>query len=434
MYVTRPAAAAMPSARITLFVLIAGLAVLLVGMGLVGTLVGVRGSIEGFDGLTIGLIMSGYYFGYVLGSYLCPRVIRGVGHIRAFAAFAAAACATTLALGLLPEVWSWALLRLVGGVAMFGLYMVVESWINEQVSFVYRGRVFGLYTAATLGALAFGQFLLVAADPATLKPFAIAALFVIVGLIPIAVTRVREPQPVADPGGGLRGLYAISPLGFQGVLVAGVATSAFWGVGAVFARDIGLDRAGISGFLAATIAGGALLQWPIGHLSDRYDRRSVLIGVSIGSGVVALLALEALRVGFAALVATAFLYGGLLFSLYSISVAHANDHLEPGRILEATRGLLLVFGFGAIAGPTLAGAVMDGVGPSGMLLVSATFLVLLGVFGLYRVTRRPAPPLEEQVEFVPMVRTTQAAVEMLPQADPEPELDLEVPPEEGTPR
>ncbi len=420
----------MPSARLTLFVLVTGLSVLLVGMGLLGTLVGVRGSIEGFDGLTIGLIMSGYYFGYVLGSYLCPRAIRGVGHIRSFAAFAATACATTLALGLLPTAWAWVALRLVGGIAMFGLYMVVESWINEQVSFSYRGRVFGLYTASTLGALAGGQFLLLAADPATLRPFAIAALFVTLGLIPIAVTRVREPQPVADPGADLRRLYGVSPLGCQGVLVAGVASSAFWGVGAVFARDIGLDRVGIAWFLAATIAGGAMLQWPIGHLSDRHDRRSVLIGVSLSCGVVALLAPQTIGLGFPALVLTAFVYGGLLFSLYSISVAHANDHLEPGRVLEATRGLLLVFGFGAIAGPTLAGAAMDWVGPAGLLLVSAAFLIALGVFGLYRVTRRAPPPLEEQTEFVPMARTTQAAVELLPQADPELELDLEVPPPE----
>jgi len=414
----------MPSAKLTLVVLVSGLSVLLVGWGLLGTLIGVRGSIEGFDGLTIGLITSGYYSGYVLGSYLCPRVISSVGHIRAFAAFAAAACATSIALGLLPEAWVWIGLRFLGGVAMFGLYMVVESWINEQVSFGYRGRVFGLYTASTLGALALGQFLLLAADPATLAPFAIAALFVTLGLIPIAVTRMQEPQPVSAPGSDLKGLYSVSPLGFQGVLVAGVATSAFWGVGAVFARDIGLDRAHIAWFLAATIAGGALLQWPIGHLSDRYDRRSVLIGVSLASGAMALVALETLRLGFVPLFLTAFAYGGLLFSLYSISVAHANDHLEPSRILEATRGLLLIFGFGAIVGPTLTGAAMDVLGPSGLLLVSAGFLVSLGLFGLYRVTRRAAPPVEEQVEFVPMVRTTQAAVELLPQADPEPELEL----------
>lgn len=409
----------MPSPKITLGVLIAGLALLLVGVGLIGTLVGVRASLEHFSALTIGLIMSGYYLGYVLGTFLCPALIRRVGHIRTFAALAAMTCAVTLAFSLWVHPLAWGLLRMVGGIGVVGLYMVVESWLNEQVEPGWRGRLFGLYTAVTLGALAGGQFLLLVGDPLTSAPFVIAAIFIALGLVPIAVTRVHEPVPVQTPEAHLRELYAISPMAFQGVLITGLVTSAFWGMGAVFAQRIGLDALGISSFLAATIAGGAALQWPVGHLSDRYDRRAVLVAVSFACALVAVAAVWLLEQGLVVMMLTAFVYGGLLFPLYGLSVAHANDQLAPSQMLEASRGLLLVYGFGAIVGPAAAGLVMAWLGPMGLPLYSAAFLILLGGFGLFRMTRRVAPPLAEQGDFVAMVRTTPVALEMHPQVEAE---------------
>jgi len=400
--------------RVTLSVLVAGLSLLLVGVGLIGTLVGVRASLEHFSSQVIGLIMSGYYLGYVLGTFLVPAMIRRVGHVRSFAALAAVTCVATLAFSLWVNAWAWGVLRILGGIGVVGLYMVVESWINEQADPARRGRVFALYTAATLGALAAGQFLLLSGDPMTAAPFAIAAMFIALGLVPIAVTRVREPEPVATPGGRLGTLYAISPLAFQGVLVAGMVSSAFWGMGAVFAQRIGLDVADIATFLAATILGGAALQWPIGHLSDRIDRRAVLVAVSMACALVAIAAQWLLPLGFTSMMLTAFIYGGLLFPLYGLSVAHAHDQLPPGHVLEASRGLLLVYGFGAIAGPALAGLVMTRVGPMGLPLFSAAFLLLLGAFGLYRMTRRAAPPAGEQGDFVAMVRTTPVALALHP--------------------
>jgi MFS family permease len=249
--------------------------------------------------------------------------------------------------------------------------------------------------------------------------FAVAAIFVVLGLIPIAVTRVREPVPVEAPQGHWVELYRVSPMAFQGVLITGLVSSAFWGMGAVFAQRIGLDSLGIASFLAATIAGGAVLQWPVGHLSDRHDRRKVLIGVAFACAAVAFGALWLLQQAPWVMMLTAFIYGGLLFPLYGLSVAHANDQLAPEQMLEASRGLLLVYGFGAILGPAAAGLVMSLLGPMGLPLLSGTFLALLGVFGLYRMTRRPPPPVEEQGEFVAMVRTTPVALEMHPQVDAE---------------
>jgi MFS family permease len=208
-------------------------------------------------------------------------------------------------------------------------------------------------------------------------------------------------------------------MAFQGVLISGLVSSAFWGMGAVFAQRIGLDELGIAGFLAATIAGGAVLQWPIGHLSDRHDRRMVLIGVSFACALVAFAAPWLWQAGPVSLVLSAFVFGGLLFPLYGLSVAHANDQLAPEQILDATQGLLLVYGFGAIAGPTAAGATMSALGPQGLPLFSGCFLILLSAFGLFRMTRRTAPPAEEQNDFVPMVRTSPVALEMYPQVDAE---------------
>lgn len=412
----------MPSPVITLGVLVAGLSLLLVGVGLIGTLVGVRASLEQFSALTIGLIMAGYYLGYVLGTFVVPALIRRVGHIRTFSAMAAVTCVSTLAFSLWVDPWSWGLLRIAGGVGVVGLYMVVESWLNEQVEPSWRGRVFGLYIMSTLGALAAGQFLLLAGDPMTSAPFAIAAIFIVLGLIPIAVTRVREPVPVEAPQGHLAELYRVSPMAFHGVLITGLVSSAFWGMGAVFAQRIGLDSLGIASFLAATIAGGAALQWPVGHLSDRHDRRKVLIGVSFACALVAFAALWLLEQGPWVKMVTAFLYGGLLFPLYGLSVAHANDQLAPEQMLEASRGLLLVYGFGAILGPAAAGLVMTLGGPMGLPLMSGGFLALLGLFGLYRMTQRTVPPVQEQGEFVAMVRTTPVALEMHPQVDVEEQI------------
>lgn len=408
----------------TILVLIGGLGVLLVGVGLLGTLLGVRAGLAAFSNLEIGFIMAGYYAGYILGTLLAPRLVRRVGHVRCFAAFAALGAASALAFGLIVHPWAWLPLRILNGACVVGLYMVVESWLNEQSAGPARGRIFAVYMMSTLVALALGQFLLLVGEPGELVPFALAAIMITLGLVPIAVTRVTEPRiDVAVPV-SLGQLFRISPLGAVGALGAGLVNGAFWGMAPLFGQRLALGEAQIAALMSATILGGAILQWPIGHLSDRVDRRSVLVMVSFCTAVVAGGAGYIVTEGYPGLTATAFLYGGLMFSLYGLSVAHANDHLDQGQVLEATRGLLLIYGGGALAGPLLGGAAMTLVGPVGLPALSAATVVLLGLFGLYRMARRAPPPAAEQGEFVPMVRTTPVVLEMHPQADPAPELDL----------
>jgi MFS family permease len=418
---------------VTIWILIGGLGLVLTGIGLLGTLLGVRATLAGFNNLQIGLIMGGYYAGYVLGTLFAPRVVRNVGHIRSFAAFAALGAASTLGFGLWVDPLAWLPMRILGGACVVGLYMVVESWLNEQSAGAARGRIFASYMTSTLLALAAGQFLLLADDPGGLVLFAYAAVLIVIGLVPIAVTRVTEPRIELSRPVGLRRLLSISPLGSIGVFTAGVVNGAFWGMAPVFGLRLEMDETQIATLMSATILGGAALQWPIGHLSDRHDRRTVLILVSLAGATVAATAAVIVDQGRAGLVLVAIAYGGLMFSLYGLSVAHANDHLEPGEVLEATRGLLLLYGVGALFGPVLGGAAMAAVGPVGLPGGSAAVLVLLCLFGLYRMTRRSSPPIEEQSDYVTMVRTSPVVLEMHPEADPAPELDLAASPESRGP-
>jgi MFS family permease len=410
----------------TVVMLLLGLGTLLVGTGLLGTLLGLRAKLEDFSNTAIGTIMTAYYLGYVIGTFVVPVLIRRVGHIRAFAAMAAIGSAAVLCHGLVVHPVAWFALRAVTGVAVLGVYMIVESWLNEQAPQVIRGQVFATYMMVSLISLALGQYLILVGDIGTLTLFAVAAMLFTLGLVPIAATRVHAPQPQLHPPAlDFRHLLQLSPLATLGAFMAGIVNSAFWGLGAVFSQRIGLSEAGTALFMSATILGGALLQWPIGRWSDHRGRRGVLTLVSFAAMAVALLMLLVMRHSLAALIACAFLYGGLMFSIYSLSVAYMNDRLQtPGEVLEATRGLLLVYGIGAITGPILGGPLMDVFGPGTVPAYSAAVLGLLGTIGLARMVWRSPVPLAEQGEFVPMVRTTPMALEMLPQADAQMAMDL----------
>ena len=411
----------------TILILISGLGLLLVGVGLLGTLLGVRATLESFSNVQAGLIMAGYYFGYIGGTLLAPGIIRRVGHIRSFAAFSAVTASCALGFGIAVHPWVWTLLRVLNGLCVVALYMVVESWLNEQSAGPARGRIFSFYMTSTLFALGIGQFLLLAGDPAGLEPFALAAILISLGLVPVAITRVHEPRidlAVPLPMGEL---LRISPLGAFGSLCAGMVNGIFWGMTAVFGQRLALEHSQIALLMSTTILGGAILQWPIGHLSDRFDRRNVLIATSLATALAASIAGYIVLNGFPGLTLTAGLYGGLMFALYGISVAHTNDHLDPGHILGATRGLLLIYGVGAMSGPLIGGIAMELVGPVGLPALSAATAALLALFGIYRVMRRSPPPLEQQTAYVPLVRTTPVALEMHPDADPSPELDLSEP-------
>jgi MFS family permease len=404
--------------------LLLGMGILLGGNGLLGTLLGVRAGVEGFTDTATGGVMSAYFLAFIFGTFVCPPVIRRVGHIRAFAAMGAVASAVAIAHVLLVNPWVWGVLRAVNGISMVGLFMVMESWLNALAPNERRGRIFAAYTTVNLVAMAAGQSLLATSNVSGFTLFGLVAILYSLALVPVALTNVREPAPVDVPHLHLRGLYSVSPLGFVGTMVAGLSQGAFWGMGAVFAHGIGMSASGVAAFMTATIIGGALLQWPIGRLSDRYDRRIVLVFVCFAAAACALVAFRVANLSSPALLASTFLYGGFAFSVYSLTVSHVNDHLQPVQVLGATSGLLLIYGIGAAAAPAVIGVLMEALGPRSLLTYFAATQLSLALFGIYRMWVRAAVPAEAQGAFVPMVRTSQVALEMDPRAEVEPEPKL----------
>ncbi len=403
---------------VSIYSLLLATAILLLGSGLLGTLLGVRAGIEQFSPAVTGIIMSGYFVGFVIGSYRGPGIVRRVGHIRTFTAFAAIAAASVIVHGLLVNPYVWWVLRVITGICMVGLYLVIESWLSGQADSSQRGKIFAAYMGVNLFALGLGQFLLLIYGAQDVASFALVALFLSLALVPVALTRMPEPPPVEVPHLRLRHLIAISPLGTAGALCTGLGNGAFWGMAPLFGHDIGLSNAGVATFMAAVILGGAVLQWPIGHFSDRHDRRAVL---ATGGVVFRAWRRDSYFLPRAAfcpgLEAGAILFGGFSFSVYSLAVAHTNDHINRSEVLEATQGLLLLNGIGAAIGPLLAGLLVESLGPRSLFAYLTIPYGLLGLFALYRMRVSAPVPLDDQSEFVAMARTATVAAELDPRAE-----------------
>jgi MFS family permease len=407
--------------------LLAGVALLLAGSGLLGTLLAVRGRLEGFGDRTIGLIMSAYFVGFLLGTFIAPGLIRRIGHIRAFAFFAALCAATVLLHPIFIGAWTWGALRALTGVGLVGLYTVIESWLNAQAPQGQRSQVFAIYMVVNLFALAAGQWLLGAYSPASFVLFSVVAVLVCVAALPVTASRMIQPELPASPKLGLSALYRAAPAATGGALLSGLAMGAFWGLGAVYAGRVGLDLAGVSGLMSATIIGGALLQLPIGRVSDRGDRRTALAIVSLLAALVALAMIACAGLDGRWLYALFFVYGGLAFAIYPLCVAHLLDHLPAGNLLAGCSSLLLLNGVGSAIGPALAGAAMGRFGAQALPVSFAVVLFALAALAAGRRLVRHRDR-ESPAQFHPMLRTTPSALELLPEtgvAAPSPVLETE---------
>lgn len=404
-------------AVISIFTLLLGVAIILAGNGLLGTLLGVRGQLEAFSSATLGFIMAAYFAGFVVGTFWVPKMIRRVGHIRMFAAMASIVSVTTLSHGLLVYPAAWMALRLISGVCIVGMYIAIESWLNEQTTNEQRGHVFSAYMTTTLMGLGVGQGLLLVGDAANLYLFALASVLLSLGLVPVALTEVKEPTIVEAARLGLRKIYAISPLGVVACMFAGVGSGAFWGLGPVFAAGIGLSTAGIAGFMGLTVLGGITMLWPVGRLSDRYPRRNVLMWVCVLTSLGAAGAMWLVAYWPEAVMLGGFAYGAFAFSIYSMAAAYTNDHLERSQMLEVTSSLQLIWGSGAIAGPILSGMLMARFGPETLLAFIAIAALAPGIFARYRIAVSETVPMEEQGEYLPQFATSPAAIEMYPEEE-----------------
>ena len=414
---------------VQLAALLLGAALLLTGNGLVGVLVPLRAAMEDFSLPAIGLLSTAYSAGFIAGCLLTPRLLARVGHVRAFAVLAALASCCLLTLPLVVSPWTWFAARVGLGACNAGLLMSIESWINERSLPEQRGRVFSLYMFLNLTAVTLGQLAVALADPAGHALFLLAAMLVTISLVPIGLTRTRNPEPIEAVRLQLGRLFQTSPVAVAGCFVAGLASGAFGGLGVLYALDLGLGVAGVAVFMSAAMVGGAALQFPVGRLSDQFDRRVVLLGcclLSAGAGVV--LALLPAWLGPAPdmmlLIGGAFVYGAFVFAIYGLSIAHANDRAEPWEFVEISGGLLLVWALGAVTGPLVAATLMERVGAGGVFWATAGAHAALALFTLVRILRTSAPPEGEKIryEVEPVAgRPTPTTVLLHPYAEPEPE-------------
>jgi MFS family permease len=397
--------------------LLLGIALIMLGNGLQGTLLGLRATLEGFSVGVIGIVMSGYFAGFLLGSTLTPKVVGQVGHIRVFAALASLASASALIHAVFVDPWVWGAMRLVTGFSYAGLYVVAESWLNDRATNETRGQILSIYMIITLGGMGFGQLLLNVADPGGFGLFVLISVLVSVALVPISLTAAPAPAFAAPLPVGLRQLYRISPLGLLGICGVGVAQGMVFGMGAVYARSAGLSIAETSLFMGAILLGGVLLQWPIGWLSDIIDRRRVITAVTFAAAALAATAAALPEMPLPGLLAIACLFGGMNLPMYSLCNAHTNDFLAPAQMVGAGSALVLVSGVGATFGPMLAAVSITRLGPGGFFWMLGAVHAMIGLFALYRMARRSAMPLEEQGAFVAIpARTSPMAAALNPEA------------------
>ncbi len=400
--------------------LLVSAAILLLGNGMLGTLLGLRAGVEGFPAQLTGVVMSAYFVGFVAGSMVCPALIARTGHIRAFAVLAALAAAVAPLYAYSTHPAAWMGLRFLSGVCVMGLYMVIESWLSAVATRGARGRVFGVYMAVNLLAMAAAQALLLVAPVTTPTPFVLAGVILTLSLIPIALTHLPEPARVPATPLAYAALSHLPRLGLITAFATGLTLGAFWGMGAVYGQRIGLDTRGVALFMAATILGGAALQWPIGRWSDRHERRRVLSATVWVGTATALLAtgLSVLYPG--AVAAVAVLYGGCAFALYSLGVATVTDAVPTDQIVDATRALLLVNGVGSALGPVAVGYTMGSARPGAFFAYSALVLGALALIATRAQSASDSVPVSEQGHFTPLARTSPAALEMHPEVQPAP--------------
>lgn len=390
--------------------LLVGVSILLTGQGLQGTLLPVRASLENFSTLSIGIIGGAYFLGFTLGCLKCGELVKRVGHVRVFAAMTALASASPLLHGLLLNPWVWGLLRFISGFCFAVLYVVIESWLNDRSSNENRGVVFSTYVMITLTVLAAGQMMTLLYDPIDMHLFAIASVLVSLAAIPVALSTSQSPEVPQTVELDIPRLYKISPAGTIGCLAVGLVNGSFWSLAPVFTAGYSSDVSLAAWFMTSAVVGGALLQWPLGFLSDKFGRRNVLAGAAIMGSVVAIvIVFTAGGLSFVGINLLGAAWGAAAFPLYAIAVAHANDHADPDEFVIVSGGLLLMYGAGAIVGPFLASAVMELASESGLYLYTAAIHLLLVIYMFVRMARREKTSADQHVPFSDALASTHTA-------------------------
>lgn len=391
-----------------------GLSLVMVGNGLNGSLLGVRSEAAGFDLVVTGVIMASYFAGFLAGTAYAERALRSVGHIRVFAALASLASSVVLiqAVSVVPA--TWAITRFMFGACMAGIYVVVESWLNDLATNKTRGRILSVYMIVTMGSAGSGQLLLNVNDNSGFTLFIITSVLVSLSLVPVTLSASSAPPLAVPEPMGLKLLISRVPTGVISSFFSGAGAGALLGMAAVYASQVDMSAGRLSLFVTAPMLGALLFQMPIGWISDKFPRRGVLFAVGVAGAVTPLLALAAPEKSVFAIAAMVLL-GGAMFPFYSLALAYTNDWLKAEEILGASSTLVRVNGTGAIVGPLLAGGLMAGFGPRLFFWsITATFTVS-SAYILYRIVVKDALPQERQRRYVAFpARASAAAANLIP--------------------
>lgn len=401
-----------------MWALFLGVLALMLGNGLQGTALGVRATSEAFAVTVIGFIQAAYYVGFLVGSRFTVRALRKVGHIRVFAALASLASTSFVLPALLVNPALWLVMRLITGFCLAGLYVVIESWLNDQTQPENRGKTLSIYMVVTMSGVTGGQLLLNVADPDGFELFVIASVLVSIALVPMALSESSAPRLPPESKLRFKELVDVVPTGVTTMLFSGMAAGAVFAIGPVYAAQIGMTNAQISLFMASALVGSVLLQMPIGSISDRLPRRGVMLacamvatgasvfGVSTGTGSDALVAM--------------FLIGASSFPLYSLAIAYTNDWITAEQRVGASGFLVMVNGVGAIIGPLLASALISSVGNGGFFWALAVTHSLVGAYLLARIVLRDPVPIDEQSEYQPYPARSSALATSIGRRIPKP--------------
>ncbi|MBB5751830.1 MFS transporter [Prosthecomicrobium pneumaticum] len=413
----------MASQLIPVAALLLGSAFLLVAGGIHGLLLPIRGAVEGFSTTELGLIGTGWAAGFVLGCLVVPRMVRRVGHVRSYGVMASVAAVAILLNLLVVSPWPWIVLRAFSGFCFAGAAMIVESWLNERATRENRGTIFSVYQMVNFAASTVGQLLLATAPAEGFFFFVLGAIFYCLAILPSALSTAQTPRPLKVSRLDLKKLMANSPVAAVGCFIIGNVNGAFGTLGAVYAQQIGLPIAAIAFLMSGAVLGGALTQVPLGRLSDRIDRRVVLVGVS-GAAIVMGVLISLLNPHDPyVLIPMIALFGGMIYPMYGLTVAHANDFAAPDEFVQIAGGLLLMSGIGTAIGPIIGALAMEHIGPQGLFTFCSGAHLLLIAYTLYRMRRRPAPSVDAREAFQPMPllkNQTPETVALDPRADDQP--------------
>ncbi|MBD9373464.1 MFS transporter [Rhizobium sp. ARZ01] len=402
---------------LSVFALLLGTLFLFLGNGLHGLLLPVRGALEGYATTLLGLLGTSWASGFVLGCLLAPKVVKRIGHVRAFSGFASLIAIIALLTGILVDPIWWVALRAVTGFSIAGTSMIIESWLNERATNESRGAIFSLYIAITLFGVVGGQMMVPLGDIGTPILFMVAGILYCLAMLPTTLSTAASPQPLKQVRLDIPALFRTSPVACVGIVLIGIANGAFGTLGAVFGAEAGLTASTIALMMSVTIFAGAVMQLPAGRVSDRVDRRYVLAALSAVAAVSGLFMFLLQPASVTPLLIVIALYGAAANALYPIAVSHANDFASPEDFVKVSGGLLLLYGIGTIIGPTLGGPVMSTTGPYALFLVTFAAHLLITLYAIFRSRRRAALPASAREAYTnPGTLTTPESLRLSPRA------------------